>query len=236
MQFFEQMLYGLSATGNSQLRSNLMERNQYKSPLIQPGMRKLEPSLSGLDIVYEQDIQIQRPRAIGNRFRTVPAEFLFDRQQLIEQRARLERRIQCHHRIHKPGLRGISNRLSGIKRRSADQGAELAQPPRRRSQCGIRRPRHAGQVRSKRDVSGAHGLRLTRGAAVNSPLRGLALAPLPRHLPNPNQRCRQRGQPHAPQCQCRIHDPGRSFANVPQHERQKIPARDVHVIPRVLRH
>src|SRR5579859_7375986 len=52
MQFFEQLLDGLPATGNSQLRSNLIQRNQDKGALIQPRMRKLEPRISDHEIVY----------------------------------------------------------------------------------------------------------------------------------------------------------------------------------------
>ena len=105
-----------------------MERDKDKCTLSQPRMGKLQPRLIDLKMAYEQDIQIQRSWPIGNRCRTVPAEFLFDCQQFIEQCARLKFGFQRHNRIHKPGLLRESNWLGFIERRS---GRNAPSSPRR---------------------------------------------------------------------------------------------------------
>jgi len=93
MQRVEQLLYRFLKAGNPQIRSNLMEGDKDKPTLSQPRMRNIKPRLVDFKIAYEQDIQIQRPRPIGNGCRTVATELLFNCQQFIEQRVRLEPRF-----------------------------------------------------------------------------------------------------------------------------------------------
>ncbi len=66
MQRLQQFRYGLSATGDSQVWSNLMQRNKDKSTLAQPWMGKFQSRLMNFKIVHEQDIQVKRSGTILN--------------------------------------------------------------------------------------------------------------------------------------------------------------------------
>lgn len=74
-------------------------------------MRNHQPWLAGRAVVEEQNVQIERARAVDDAGRPVASELQLNGQQAKQQSFRLKFRLQRNHGIHKTGLLGESHRL-----------------------------------------------------------------------------------------------------------------------------
>ena len=83
-------------------------------------MRNHQPafpvSLADYAVAVEQNVQIERTRAVGEACRAVASELLLDGQQAAQQSLRLKFRLQRNNGIYKSRLIGESDRLGGVER------------------------------------------------------------------------------------------------------------------------
>ena len=124
-------------------------------------MRDLEAGLAEDGIAIEHNIQIQRPRPVARGCRSISPELLLDREKSIQQRTRLEFRLEFHDRIHEARLFRDPDRLRRVKTRPPRDSSQ----PRQSLGCpGERRFRHssaAWQVSAHPDVSQRHRFQLS---------------------------------------------------------------------------
>ncbi len=98
------------------MRRNLVQRNQHKRPFLKPLMRNHQARAPNHKILIKQNVQVQRPRPIGNRGQPVAPEFALNLQQSAQQLKRCQLRFDCHHRVQKAWLRRKPHRRRRIKR------------------------------------------------------------------------------------------------------------------------
>ena len=96
-------------------RRNFAKRRQHKCTLRQPRMRNLEPWFAYRQSIHQQNVKVERPRAIHKARRPVPAKLKLDLEQRVEQRTRRQIGFQFDYGIHKSWLLGKTNRLGRIE-------------------------------------------------------------------------------------------------------------------------
>jgi len=133
-----------------------MERNQDESALRQPRVRNLKTRLADLHVPEEQNIQIERARAVGDGAGPVSSKLLFDGQQAFQQLLGLKLCFQGDHRVDKARLRGKSDRFGGVERRPAGDVTERFKTGGSCGESGLRRACTTGDVRAHGDVRGWH--------------------------------------------------------------------------------
>src|SRR5262245_26391888 len=85
------------------LRPDLHEWLEDESPLAEPRMWNREIGLLADGVAEQDQVEIQRPRRPG--MGPLPARFTFNRQQLAQQRPRIECRLPERDRVQKTRLR-----------------------------------------------------------------------------------------------------------------------------------
>lgn len=133
-----------------------MQRDQNKTALCQPWMRNFKARSAHHKIVEEQNIQVERARAVHNSCGAVAAKVLLDVEHLFKQRLRAQLRFEPNHGIHKSGLARESNRLGQVKRRAVHHRAKRFKAHHRCRQSRLGRTGRAGQVGAHSNVGGAH--------------------------------------------------------------------------------
>src|SRR5437667_3839691 len=132
-------------------RFELPERNQDEPPLRQPLVRDGQCRGARDDIVIEQDINVNRARALAPA--RPAAHRALDRLDRFEQPQRRQLRISLRHAVDKPRLRPEVHGFGLIERGSpADLGASLAEHPEGPAKVGDT----ISKVRTKREVDTVH--------------------------------------------------------------------------------
>ena len=119
-------------------------------------MRNFQSRFADSHVPQQQNVQIKRPRTVGNPRRPIPSKLLLNRQQSLQQRARFQLRLQRHHCVHKARLLSKPHRLSRVERRSLRNPPQPLQANHSRSQRSLRRPRPTSQVSAHPNVSRPH--------------------------------------------------------------------------------
>jgi len=87
-------------------------------------MRNFQARFADPLVPVYQNIQIQRPWPVANALRAIPAKFLLNPEQPLEQGAGVELRLQRHHSVEKSGLIGQAHRRGRIEGRTGDYVAQ----------------------------------------------------------------------------------------------------------------
>jgi len=152
--------------------SKFHEWNEHEVTLFHSRMRNLQARFADPLVPIYQNIQVERTRAVADSGGAVPAEFLLNSEQTLEQGARVEIGLDGDNGVEEAGLTGEANGLGGVERRAAHGTAERLEAIRGGGKGGFRFAGRAGEIRSHADVGGMHGFRLSPGARRLSVLRG----------------------------------------------------------------
>lgn len=129
----EELIHSRMETGNNNLRRNLVQWYENEGAVCQARVRNLKVRSTKLKVSHHQDIQVEGTRAVGNTGGPVPAEFLLNLEESLEEGTGGKGRVKFDHGVEKAGLIGESYGLGGIERGAADHSAEGGEPgPRRR--------------------------------------------------------------------------------------------------------
>ncbi len=109
-------------------------------------------------IAVEQQVEVERARAIRSSSGTVAAKGALDLKQCIQQFARAKRSFESNHSVYKPRLIGKAHRLGGVEPRARSHATNHAQPANGRNQRSLGRTGQTGQIAAQTDVSGNHSL------------------------------------------------------------------------------
>lgn len=110
------MCHGVSAARITQPRRNLMKRHEHKCALRQPWMRNLEIVLAQNQIAEQENVEVERARAIPEPSRAVPSEVALQIEQSTQQLARSKMGLKPHNGVEKSRLIGKAHRRRGVKR------------------------------------------------------------------------------------------------------------------------
>ena len=125
------LCHGCAGPWVAGLGRNLRQRDERKGALGEPRVWNFEPRLAHGHAVHEQDIQIERARAIGDGGRAVAAELALQAEQRLEQRARGEIGFERDGGIEKARLGGETDRRGGVERGAGGDAAQAIQAARR---------------------------------------------------------------------------------------------------------
>lgn len=102
-----------------EVRGDLRERHHHEGALVHARMRHREAGLAQRDLSVQQQIEIQRPGAVGN----VPdaAVRTLDREEGLEQRARRKPGLDAGDRIDEVRLVCVTYRRRPVQGRARDQ-------------------------------------------------------------------------------------------------------------------
>ena len=139
-------------------RSDIREGLEHEGPFVQPRMRDAQSRLVDLGVSVDEEVEVERPRALGGDALADTAEPLLDRQQNAEELARRQRRFQCDRTVEEARLIDVADR------RGVDQpgdGHDLDALGRRKrvdggAECGL----PVAEVRAERDIGDRHGARV----------------------------------------------------------------------------
>ncbi len=149
------------------MRCNLAQRNQHKRTLLKPLMGNHQAIPPNHKVLVKQNVQVQCPRAIGNRSQPVAAEFTFNLQQRSQQLKRRQLRFEFHHRIQESCLLGISHRRRRVKRGTGSDRVQFLKACKCCRQRGLRWADLAGKVRAQANACGPHPLQGTRTSTAS---------------------------------------------------------------------
>ncbi len=104
----------------------------------------------------QQQVQIERPRAIADGTGAIPSERQFDPEQGIEQFARCEGGLESDHGVYEARLIREPDRPGGVKGGSACHNSEAGKLLDGRHQRSFRRSCRTGDIRPHSDVRELH--------------------------------------------------------------------------------
>jgi len=118
-------------------------------------MWNFETGLRDLLLFVEQQIEVERPRAVRRRSATVATERPLEGKQGVEQLARRELRLQLDGSVEEPWLLQEADRFGVAQRRDPPNlcPGQAAEAPDRRPEGSLAIP----QVRPEADESACHG-------------------------------------------------------------------------------
>lgn len=118
-------------------------------------MWNFETGLGDLLLFVEQQIEVERPRAVRHRSAAVATERPLEGQQGVEQLARRERRLQLDDSVQEPWLLEDADGLGVAQRRNPANlcPGQAAEAPDRRPEGSLAIP----QVRPEADECACHG-------------------------------------------------------------------------------
>jgi hypothetical protein len=96
-----------------QVRGEIVQRAQYEGALRHTGVGELEPRSLDTERIVEQDIDIDEARGKALRAAATP-ERMFELEDCVEQRERLQLAVQADDRVEIAGLSGIGPRLAEV--------------------------------------------------------------------------------------------------------------------------
>ena len=137
--------------------SNLIKGDQDKDAVSEARVRNGEISLTDADIIHEQDIQVERARAVGDVHAPIAAELVLDFTQCIEQLMRGQSGFKSDDCIEKAGLGGIAHRRRRVQGGFRLDVAEFGKSFDGNGERIHRFPGSAGEIGSECDVCRAHG-------------------------------------------------------------------------------
>ncbi len=149
----EEQLPHRAVTGNVELRIELGERLEREGTLVQAWMGQLEPRLVELEAVHQQQVEVDRARAVSWPV-AHPAELPLDLEQRREEGLRRERRVHRNGCVEEPGLIEVADGIRFPERRHGDDlhGRPLSEKLDRAGEGG----NPVTKVRSEPDVRACH--------------------------------------------------------------------------------
>jgi subtilisin family serine protease len=142
-----------SATRNKHVGVELHERLERERALVESRVREVEFGERKDDVVVEQQVEIDRPRAVPPPLPHT-AQRLLDLQKHVEQRDGRKRRLDPHRRIEERRLLEEADGIGLAKRRDTVQ--RHSRQRREGSECGVDRPLPCTEVRTDPDEGDRH--------------------------------------------------------------------------------
>jgi hypothetical protein len=141
-------------SGHDEGRIELGERLEDEPPLLEPRMRHFETGLRDRLLAVEQEIEIERARALERRGCPVAAEGPLELEQRGQKRLRREGRLEFHRAVEEAGLVQVADRLRVAKARDLShfRPGEAAEPAHRRTQRRLA----VAEVRAEADEGAGH--------------------------------------------------------------------------------
>ena len=127
-------------------RRQFQERLQNKQPFMQPRMWQVQARLGQHTLAMQQQVQVQRARRVAVRAQA--AMGLFNGQQRVQQRQRLQRSAQFSHGVDEVRAAGLHG-CRAVQRRLRHQSG--LRQTRQLGQCELQRGLRVAQVSAKPD-------------------------------------------------------------------------------------
>jgi len=172
-RFQEVLDAGLEA-GNAQIRSNFGEGREHETAFGEAGMGQGESLGPQNQVVDQQEIEVEGARTFGRVQGAVASVAALDCEQEIEQRLRLQVRIQLGDGVHKGRLGYGANRLGAVEMGESGEASGAGKFVDGRRQGLLRRACGGRQIGSQSDIGAvrhtceATGIRGGPGGALCS--------------------------------------------------------------------
>lgn len=133
-----------------------MQRDENKLAFLEAGVGDFETGFADRRVVEEENVEVERARAVFKALCAIAAKRFFNQQQRAQQLKGRQLGFKPGGGVYKAGLVGIPHRRGGVERRSRPNPAHFPQARGSGSQSGVRQASLAGQVRAQSDVAGFH--------------------------------------------------------------------------------
>jgi len=141
---------------------DLRERDENECTFGKTGMRDFEVGLGDDLIAEEQDVEVERARAVWKTGCAVAAELALDSEQAFEQGARGEFGFERDHGVDKVRLVGEADGRGGVERRAGNEAAQGFEARCGGGERGFGRASVAWQVGAEADIGGGHAAQIRR--------------------------------------------------------------------------
>ncbi len=108
------------------------------------------------EIAIEDQVEVERARAVGDSAEPVAAEFLLEGEESAEELEWRERSFKSEGSVEKARLIGDADRCSGIERGAGGDAADGSEARNGGGECDIGRARGAGKVGAEGDGCEGH--------------------------------------------------------------------------------
>jgi len=123
-------------------------------------MRNFEAGLADRLDAVDQQIEVQRARAVGDAGAAVASELLLNGQQGEKQIVRAEFRFERNDGIEEAGLGGEAYGFGGVEQRLGGYATEGCEAGGGGGESSLRRASNAGEIGAEADVCGWHEFQL----------------------------------------------------------------------------
>jgi len=112
----EELGHGTPGAGIAQVRRDFMERDEDKGALGKAWMRDFQGGFAENQVAIEEDVEIERARAVGKSCDAVAAEFALEGEKSAKELERAKIGLKGNDSVEKSGLIGETDGRGGVER------------------------------------------------------------------------------------------------------------------------